>query len=120
MKNSIEIAVSKAIEGGWKNSKDKTNSTLTDGKGDVYFSLSPFLDPSFWQSLGKAMGWKGDDIRLCVGCGRALKHNERNCKCGDGCFYYFNGQWAVEWHRFIDHLIEGKDANSFFANLLKS
>ena len=25
--------------------------------------------------------------------------------------------WFQRWHRFIDHLAEGKDANSFFANL---
>jgi hypothetical protein len=27
--------------------------------------------------------------------------------------------WLYHWHRLIDHLAEGKDAESFFADLLK-
>lgn len=90
-----------------------------------------FLDPLFWQALGKARGWVGEKIRMCVGCGVALKWNEqpdmegrhnlqRNGKqvgCGSDIIEY-EGQWLIEWHRFIDHLAEGKDTESFFATLI--
>lgn len=57
-----------------------------------------FLDPLFWQALGKALGWK--------------EHPKY-----DGTRQISP---AYEWymHRFIDHLIEGKDAESYFEALL--
>jgi hypothetical protein len=51
-----------------------------------------FLLPDFWQSLGKALGW------ILEG------HAGRK-------------QWKEEWHRLIDHLAEGKTAESFFESL---
>ena len=51
-------------------------------------------DPLFWQALGKARGW-GDFL------------NET-----DG-----RPAWIDRWHRFIDHLASGKDAEGFFKNL---
>jgi hypothetical protein len=27
-------------------------------------------------------------------------------------------EWLMFWHRFIDHLAEGKNAESFFASLI--
>ena len=53
-----------------------------------------FLDPSFWQALGKAWGWEKDD------------HHYYSHSC--------NTAWEFKWHCFIDHLAEGKDAESFF------
>ncbi len=55
-------AIEKAIEGGW-------NTYIANGwsplewcgaprfSGDELYFIA--LDPSFWQSLGKALGWKG-------------------------------------------------------------
>jgi|HubBroStandDraft_4_1064222.scaffolds.fasta_scaffold03118_5 hypothetical protein len=65
------------------------------------------LDPSFWQALGKARGWK----EKCADCHKL----SRSCRCEypsflDGEMYF--------WHRFIDHLAEGKDAESFFKTLV--
>ena len=34
-----------------------------------------------------------------------------------GCTGTERGRWEYEWHRFIDHLADGKDAESFFALL---
>lgn len=51
------------------------------------------LDPLFWQSLGKAEGW--NDVNF--------EHTP---------------EWERHWHGFIDHLIAGKDTDSFFDNLL--
>ncbi len=60
------------------------------------------LDPAFWQALGKARGWKNDPrdvLRERMGGGIVAP------------------PWISIWHRFIDHLAEGKDAESFFATL---
>ncbi|HVB33734.1 MAG TPA: hypothetical protein VNJ52_05090 [Patescibacteria group bacterium] len=81
---TIEQAIKKAIEGGWK---DKWDLDPENRHGsDV------FLDPSFWQSLGKALGWGENDTA------------HRN-------------EWISRWHDFIDHLAEGKSAESFFETL---
>lgn len=55
-----------------------------------------FLDPTFWQALGKARGWRKDWPT-------------------EG-----SPDWLFHWHRFIDHLAEGKDAESFFESLLNN
>ena len=98
---TIQQVIEKAIEGGWQEGRSpkvvKTRSGfLVQTKGEIIgFETSihsVFLDPLFWQSLGKAMGWWGENA---------------------------NGkpQWVNKWHRFIDHLAEGKDAESFFESL---
>lgn len=64
-----------------------------------------FLDPEFWQAFGRALGWEypsnvyiassqGEECTICHG-------------------YY----WMYQWHCFIQHIAEGKTAESFFATL---
>lgn len=78
---TVKETISKAIEGGWLEVKS--------APGCYDLELAPlFLDPSFWQSLGKALGWDEDSIAL-----------------------------NSYWHSFIDHLADGKDAESFFQPL---
>lgn len=65
-----------------------------------------FFDSAFWQALGKARGW--DDLRDGI--------KEARIDYLD----YANGTifgWKSVWHRFIDHLAEGRDAEEFFASL---
>jgi hypothetical protein len=51
-------------------------------------ALSEHLqDPDFWKALSTARKWEDPNA------------------------------WRFHWHRFIDHLAEGKDAESFFATL---
>lgn len=68
------------------------------------------LDPKFFQSLGKSLGWEEKD-----------KQSLRTYKMSGGGGNMLKGmyQWNKYWHRFIDHLAEGKDAEEFFASLLK-
>ena len=62
-----------------------------------------FLDPLFWQSLGKGLGWKESveveipDLPLTS----ALKATQ--CK--------------LYWHRFIDAVGEGRTPEAFFREL---
>lgn len=60
-----------------------------------------FLDPKFWKALGKAEGWGGIGVE-----GFMLKKS-------------FEPNWQKNMHSFIDHLIEGKDINTFFKELLR-
>jgi len=52
-----------------------------------------FLESAFWRSLGKELGW--------------LNNPEPTLP----------GGWKWYWHRFIDHLAEGKTAQNFFSSL---
>ena len=73
-----------------------------------------FLDPSFWQSLGKAMGWK--PVHETCGSEMSLLHGDSHCVvCREDTSEY--QAWLYHWHRFIDHLAEGKSAESFFEKM---
>lgn len=113
---NIEEAIKKAVEGGY----DTTNATgITWSKlfPDDYetFQADILLDPSFWRSLGKALEWKLTCPDRCVGGLGALRGNMYiSCtSCGNKGIE----GWSYQWHRFIDHLAEGKSAESFFQNL---
>ncbi len=126
-------AIKKAIEGGWK------KGWRFDHKDVVFVYMEKVdasckqpicawmwervaLDPSFWQSLGKAMGWK-TRRKCCEGCGSKEKlingEYHRICSSCNRGNPTLIAEWQYHWHRFIDHLIAGKDADSFFLELLK-
>jgi len=94
---TIEQAIKKAIEGGYcyAISGEAYKNTLAEkGEKEIVF-----LDPKFWQCLGKAMGWtKGYETKEMRGESYYLK-------------------WLFEWHKFIDYLAEGKSAEDFFIDL---
>lgn len=95
------------------------------GSKGVYINKSRILlDPLFWSSLGKAMGWRekykhhiDNSLRpalRCTDCGGKPMVGSGHCSGN------LKDEWLTNWHRFIDHLAEGKDANSFFSDLLNS
>lgn len=55
--------------------------------------------PLFWSSLGKGLKWEEKLI------------NQDNIE-------FFLPEWKYQWHLFIDHLIEGKDIESFFIQII--
>ncbi len=94
---NIEKAIREAVEkGGYARGK-----SIFTADGVVRLNANPelfFLDPAFWQALGKARGWDSKKKYLRFGTMRL--------------------EWQHKWHYFIDHLAEGKDpAESFFATL---
>jgi len=92
---TINDAIKKANEGGYQGFESPSYVETAHA--------SAFLDPAFWQSLGKAMGWE----------------DERECPlpcCGGICPIDIP-MWQSKWHNFIDHLAAGKDAESFFESL---
>lgn len=91
----MKEAIQKAIEGGWRPTFNSLPHLHPNREWQHITS-----DPLFWQSLGKALGWSGTNT-ACNKCGVA-----------------FNG-WKGHWHRFIDHIAEGKDVDEFFKELIK-
>lgn len=90
------------MAGGWDRSGfDGNTAVYKDGELKQNTSYADILmSVLFWQALGKAEGW--DDQEVWV------KNNEGRLT-----------DWRREWHRFIDHIIAGKDIDSFFKELLK-
>ena len=68
-----------------------------------------FLDPRFWQALGRTLGWsEGCDLAItCV-------HGEEECHSCRG--YY----WMYQWHCFIQAIADGKTPDVFFAHFTSS
>jgi hypothetical protein len=99
-KMTIEGAIKKAIEGGFRD-----YTILDDWQIRRDYLIKVILvDPSFWQSLGKAMAW-------------GKQKTSSFDKEGNEEWYYFTAGWRIEWHRFIDHLADDGTPEAFFEKL---
>lgn len=113
---TIQQAIEKAIDGGYKN--QIIDNWLTDAEsGDVLENqdndlvANLFLDPLFWQSLGKAVG---EDVSGGV---MSVEKSSSQGFDADGRLFY-HGTWgSYQMHRLVDHIAEGKGAVSFFEKL---
>jgi hypothetical protein len=75
-----------------------------------------FLDPSFWQSLGKAMGWATEKELKEYRSHRVGAHSDDWGGESDApCYCDKPKDWLAHLHRFIDYLAEGKTPEEFFA-----
>lgn len=126
----IEQAIKEAVEKGgyWSIHRTRIHdfNFRRIGRLSPAFGLGDhvLLDPSFWQALGRARGWeelvskygtrKDDYIALYRRPGTGRNSWEKQVVGSEDS----NSEWRYHWHRFIDHLAEGKDAESFFAALL--
>lgn len=104
----VEEAIWKAIEGGF----DQKYAHYAQWEHQV----ETLLDPSFWQLLGKVLGWKTDQFwdevgarSFCRRCGINEHFDDDEPECIP--------QWKWNWHRFIDHLAAGKTTEEFFEGL---
>ena len=80
---TVQEAIEKAIEGGWNEGIDLDYSVKEMGKNGFpeiakAIEQTAFLDPSFWQSLGKVLGWVATSLH---------EHS-----AGESC----NGFWAKD------------------------
>lgn len=99
---TIQDAISKAVEGGWK--KESVVEPMDTQRANFAKAM---IDPLFWQALGKSMGWED-------------KPNERKAFWKvqqEGNVKTEMSEWKNQWHNFIDHLAEGKSIEEYFANL---
>lgn len=118
---TIQEAIEKANVGGYngypKSFCEECGNYESPKGGSI------FLDPLFWQALGKAMGWKNETCRGCsMTRDRRPEKMEEFCYCTDPDTSpnkppEFIPTWLFRWYRFIDHLAEGKDIESFFEQL---
>jgi hypothetical protein len=107
---TIAEVLQKATEGGYRiNGSDRMDSdeagahsacsvwTRSDNDTTCVAGVQePWLDPYFWRALGLALRW----------------HEEVDTKC-----LIYDQWWRQPWHRFIDHLADGKPPEAFFAPL---
>ena len=108
---SIQEAIEKAIEGGWYIQgcvpkkvgfiEEYESNFICENKNGMSVNVmhptaSIFLDPSFWRSLGKEMGWEKENVIT-----NSVEYLE----------------WKGHWHRFIDYLAEGKSIEDYFKEL---
>jgi len=120
---TIADALTKATEGGYHingldnmatdyagATSDGSAWTRTDNASTFMIAVeATFMDPHFWQALGQALGW--DQTMMTM-------HTVEN---GRPTVVTRTGQhWLAQWHRFIDHLAEGKTPDAFFDTLTPS
>ena len=91
----IHEAIEKAREGGYTPYQCNERSCSIP---EQYF-----LDTSFWESLGRTLGWTGDFEYI----------NLR----GDEPHKVRQPMWLYYWHRFTNHLVTGKTVEAFFDTL---
>ena len=126
---TIGQAIKKALEGGYNASRVSDHQTTAKVIREGLIESVKYqiiLDSMFWKCLGKSLKWEDNKIRMCVGCGVALRLNEHPTMDGkhggrNGCgsdIYEYEGQWLIEWHRLIDYLAEGKTIENFFKDLI--
>lgn len=145
----MKEAIKKAIEGGWSPKGLNVEGHPISWIIQATLNRSKFyeryiFDPLFWQALGKAMEWGKDEaaiekLRKDIDYENRYYENALAHPTETEQFYQAlekNKQkigrmyleldtllegldWKNYWHRFIDHLAEGKDAESFFNELLK-
>ncbi len=65
-----------------------------------------FLDPAFWQALGRGLGWDHEVMTV-----HAVENGRSTIVTRAG------HHWLSHWHCFIDHLAEGKTPEAFFESL---
>jgi len=131
----MKEAIEKAIEGGWN--KDWYFSHFNGDEvafGDVnkdsennpcYYKdkNAILLDPLFWQSLGKALGWGRLHCDSCGEFAKPVREKESDPEYWRDCCSKkkldYGKSFVAHWHRFIDHIAQGGDCESFFKELLK-
>ena len=113
---TIEETIKEAIDGGWDNKNlrfdgkhwrqwDGTENEPIVFKDELYGKV--FLDPLFWQALGKGMGWEENYHRIV----------RSPCNDMPGRYAWTGPQFIYEMHLFIDHLASGGEIEEFFAKL---
>jgi hypothetical protein len=116
-------AINTAVEGGYHLYGSDGMDTTYEGATNDYSAwtrkdnessfLVPteetFLDPQFWQALGRALGWS-EACDLAMSCRHGAEAGQR-CR---------GSYWMYQWHCFIQALADGNTPEAFFAHLPSS
>jgi hypothetical protein len=120
---TIQEAINQAVEEGYHIYGSDGMDTEYDGANSEYsvwtrkdnessfivLTEKTFLDPQFWQALGRALGWY-EACDLAITC----VHGHEACR---QCHGY---DWMYQWHCFIQALADGNTPDTFFAHLTAS
>jgi hypothetical protein len=106
MTNATQRAIEDAVKGGYAGWDevdqrwfyDMYHRYGTQWCNDLKHSAI-LLYPDFWRALGKQRGWETKDP--------------------NGYDFTLRDEWKLKWHSIIDHLVSGRDIESFFAELEK-
>ena len=126
--------------------ENKASYTIKKNDGYTFYEDVPvekiILDPQFWQALGKAMeveckgnkklfvitniqsGDEGKPFSLCKKHFDSWEAKNRVLwriigeKTDEHCNFEKDWDWLREWHRLIDHLVEGGSIEELFEKLL--
>jgi hypothetical protein len=119
----VQEVVDKAVEGGYHiygsdgmdtdyGGANRKFSVWTRKDNESSFMIpteETFLDPRFWQALGRALDWS-EECDLAITC----VHGDEECQRCRG--YY----WMYQWHCFIHAIADGHTPEAFFAHLTSS
>jgi hypothetical protein len=100
MNEAIKLAIE---QGGY-------NVTKTAIEGNT---LEIIFDPLFWQALSFALNWNKGQLE------RQWKWTAEDSLKQETYRSARTDEWLYHWHRFIDHVAEGKDPDEFFKELIK-
>jgi hypothetical protein len=117
---TIQEALYTAIAGGYHVEGSDGVATYFSGANSEYSAWTrvdnhssfmipmheTFLDPAFWQALGRALGWD-------VPCDLAITCRHR----GEEYWHCHGAYWMYQWHCFIQHIAQGAPPDAFFASL---
>ena len=120
---TIQEAINKAVEGGYHMQGSDEMDTYYEGANNDFSAWTrtdnassfmvpteeTFLDPRFWQALGRTLGWT-EACDLSLTCGHGAQEGQR----------YRGYYWMFQWFRFIQVLAEGNTPAAFFAPLPSS
>lgn len=120
---TIQDAIDNAVEGGYHiygsdgmdtdyggATKDYSAWTRKDNESSfIVPTEETFLDPKFWQALGRALGWS-EVCDLAITCTHGTEEGQR----------YRGYYWMFQWLRFIQALADGHTPEAFFARLAAS
>ena len=100
----IEQAIKEAVDQGYQPNVERYPEMEGISPLQIAMAMQAdvFIDPAFWKALGKQRGWTTDDD---------FKYWQKSV------VEWEEKYWKKFWHRFIDHLADGKDAESFFQSL---
>ena len=119
----IQEAIDKANEGGYHIHGSDGIATSYIGANDEYSAWTrtdndssfmvpteeTFLDPRFWQALGRTLGWS-EVCELAITC----VYEKEECQRCRGSY------WMYQWHCCIQALVHGNTLEAFFARLTSS
>lgn len=104
--NIPKEAIERAIAGGWLKANCNVQQTRSWCKYLYPEDMALIaLDPTFWQALGKALGWGESTFHQIA---NGIEYQE----------YGYDEVWRLLAHRFYDLILQGKPTEDFWKELL--